>query len=523
MEATPSTRLWQIGDREAFAVDIALTVDPSPEDVEPELATSWGSFALWIDGRNVCAHRTQGADAEAVEWYLLPLLEWAASNWDALLHEGRLPGVVSGIAAAQSMSILGARLPLDAVDEFAHWQAWWRRHNVQAAADGGLFPNVYLRRRLGAVEISWDSRHVEWAPEHFAFLDPSGHAVEDPDVVGRVLWEMLDVATTELLERSPGSSRVVALREQVDRLRDEKRSDYRAALIAGLGRSPRQMWDSWRRAVEALTDSATRNALTRVPHSELVVTGSAVAPVMFGSLAPSIGERDVVAIARVLLAASGDGPGESDELRTLVREQPLASDFTAAWGQGYSLAEEVHEALQTSTDGRIDVHAIIERLDINVQSARLSDATVRGLCFVSSEHRPTIVVNLNFEHGVSRQVQRFTLAHELCHLLCDRAQGQALAISSGNWAPRDVERRANAFAAMFVAPRPLVRAAVSSATVPPERFDGLVEIARLVDLPLITLIHHLSNLGEIDEEAGQSLLGRVEAMNAASAAPNPYL
>lgn len=43
---------------------------------------------------------------------------------------------------------------------------------------------------------------------------------------------------------------------------------------------------------------------------------------------------------------------------------------------------------------------------------------------------------------------RFTLAHELCHLLIDRDSGSQLALVSGPWAPKAVEQRANAFAAV---------------------------------------------------------------------------
>ena len=67
--------------------------------------------------------------------------------------------------------MIAARLPLEHVDAFSTWQRWWQRHCLRAAADGGLFPNLYIRRRRSNVEVSWDSRVTEYAPEGFEFLD----------------------------------------------------------------------------------------------------------------------------------------------------------------------------------------------------------------------------------------------------------------------------------------------------------------------------------------------------------------
>ena len=68
--------------------------------------------------------------------------------------------------------------------------------------------------------------------------------------------------------------------------------------------------------------------------------------------------------------------------------------------------------------------------------------------------------------------RRFTLAHELCHLLVDRDKGARLAIVSGPWAPLDVERRANAFAAALLMPEAAVAKAVAHATASIDEIEG---------------------------------------------------
>ena len=48
-----------------------------------------------------------------------------------------------------------------------------------------------------------------------------------------------------------------------------------------------------------------------------------------------------------------------------------------------------------------------------------------------------------------------TLGHEICHVLHDgEADGTTVGIISNDWAPYLIERRANAFAAMLLAPEP---------------------------------------------------------------------
>ena len=47
---------------------------------------------------------------------------------------------------------------------------------------------------------------------------------------------------------------------------------------------------------------------------------------------------------------------------------------------------------------------------------------------------------------------RFTVAHEVCHLLFDRDVGCRLAIANGPWDPQDVEQCADSFTAMLLMP-----------------------------------------------------------------------
>lgn len=116
-----------------------------------------GNFTIWAGGENLCAH-IEGEDLQAAHWYMLPLMEWLADNWDPLLHEERLPFRNAGVSAADSL-VKNRQPPvsLKETDEFAWldaWSEWWQRHSMRAAREGGLFPDIYLRRYRDELEIS---------------------------------------------------------------------------------------------------------------------------------------------------------------------------------------------------------------------------------------------------------------------------------------------------------------------------------------------------------------------------------
>src|SRR5690348_7560923 len=81
-----------VGSKERFAVRFAFQRDPDHgRAATPEECISWGAFEIWAAGRNLCKHLDCSQPLPSVHWYLLPLLEWFAENWDFLLHEERLP------------------------------------------------------------------------------------------------------------------------------------------------------------------------------------------------------------------------------------------------------------------------------------------------------------------------------------------------------------------------------------------------------------------------------------------------
>ena len=63
------TTQWQrlAGDTGQFAVRISFAADPDEgQGIDPEVGLSWGSFQIWAQGRNLCAHIAQGERVDSV-------------------------------------------------------------------------------------------------------------------------------------------------------------------------------------------------------------------------------------------------------------------------------------------------------------------------------------------------------------------------------------------------------------------------------------------------------------------------
>ena len=219
--------LWQqlAGDTRRFAVRLAFGPDPHEgRGAAPELAASWGSFQLWVGGRNLCTHVEEGERIEAVHWYLLPLIEWLVDCWKPLLQEERLPVRNAGASAWQSLC--NTRFPPVAIEDDDRkasawedqWQHWWRRHALRSASDGGLFPDVVIRRCRESVEISWGEVPSAGTPSGFAFLASSGSSRVAPAEVAAPLYNVLLGATEYLLSVRSDSERFTALRTKLLRL-----------------------------------------------------------------------------------------------------------------------------------------------------------------------------------------------------------------------------------------------------------------------------------------------------------------
>ncbi len=525
------------GDTSSFAVRLAFHHDPDHgEAASPEMAESWGAFQIWVRGVNLCAHVDSGETLQFSHWYLLPVLEWLSANWDPLLHEERPPsgrrsatsaaevgGTASSMAFASyyDMGADGSGSPsrqddhapshrakaaLSRREEHEEHYEWNQRHALRAARGGGVVPDVHFRRVRDQVEISWAATPLAGA-ENVDFLSYRGTEYVAPSTVAGPLFEVLACAAEWLHKRLPASERCRALVDSVAALRSPERVDERTAWIAGLGTARERVVARWEQLRDLSASLGSKGAFEAVFSSQqsndVVLDGSCEAALLFGSVSPTITLEDAENLARLLLGAYEPSP--VDGLAHLAVDEPI-DGLLPPWRHGYLLADELLDEISDEhIGGSVDVEECLRRWSVHLSEVTLKDPNLRAVALVGSNHAPSIVLNSGYRWVGSEPVRRFTLAHELCHLLHDRSRGARVAMASGPWAPRAIEQRANAFAAWLLMPPGLLDDAVSAAQEPVDTPAGVREVADVLDVSRATLVEHLYNRGYVDSEARYSL------------------
>ena len=247
-------------------------------------------------------------------------------------------------------------------------------------------------------------------------------------------------------------------------------------------------------------------AIFGIDETELVVAESCQAALMFGSVTPTIdGDDASVLLGKLVVLYNREGGPPA--LRELVHEEPLESSEERAWEQGYGLAEELLDALSLPDQHNdwIDIERLYQELGIRVEDMALHDIDIRAVAIAGPQHLPATLINVKHATTQWPSGRRFTLAHELCHILFDRGYGAKLALASGPWAPRDLEQRANAFAAMLLMPPQLISRAVQSLPIPLASPEGNTAVARRLRTSFTATLEHLYNLGFIDETAREHI------------------
>ena len=320
----------------------------------------------------------------------------------------------------------------------------------------------------------------------------------------------LEGAAAYLSSIAPESSRIAELKRAIPGLRMPQQDDSRVMWLAGLGvdeASIRQGWNRFKRQIAAFSEEERNVLLATSGDSPLLTEGSCHAALMFGTMAPTVQEQDVMVLAGSLLRLTSPD-GDCEALARRCRAEPMGNSSNPPWQQGYALAEELHDDLDDCMDGEpVDVEAILDRLGVDVTEASLSDASIRGVAIAGPHHRSGILWNRNNHFNADVRGLRFTLAHELCHLLFDRNAGQRLAVASGPWAPPSLEKRANAFAAMLLMPTETIHALAADMDEPMATAQDVSRVAERLQTGFSATLWHLQNLGFVDDISMQ----RIEA------------
>jgi Zn-dependent peptidase ImmA (M78 family) len=495
-------------------LELSFEADPVPEQATPEQCASWGALKIWANGVNLCAHYEDGELRESVSWNWWVLLNWLETHWSPLLHEQALPVRNADEWAASAMMRINHP---DTFDRQGGWDSkaekaadeWFQNHCLWSCREGGLVPNVVIRRFFDKAEISWTNHSAPGAPSHFQFqFDNRG--VRLPVVeVAETLHQFLHHASSYVAAMAD-TAESRALVTRINFLPQVEHFPKRLGLLAGFGERATSYSTDF---AQSLKDQglalAAKTAELFFPKPEpcLVVHGHCQGALMFGAVAPALNDQDRFVIACAMahheILDSASRLGEFIDKVSL----PGAAINRTPWVEGYELAEEWREVGGISTFENLNLDNHLAALGVTIKNVQLSDKNTSGAAVLLRDRSPLILLNtLCARHRDSDghefySGRRFTLAHELCHLIIDREEGADLALLSGPWAPKAVEKRANAFAAALLMPDERIRQAYDEIGVLPSEGDvkSLKLAAGILDVSPDALSHHLYNRHYIDD------------------------
>lgn len=488
------------GEPKLFEIAARWTSDTEPREQLP-LDGGWstGDLRITVGHQVLTARRYNGQESGHIAWYLAPLLDWLLGQWPSILHEEAFAWPEKGGAPAAwaVFAALGrciASPDKEEQDQYRAVQGWWMRHALRAADPSALYPDLCLRRLGDDIEISWAGRQPVHAPEGFALISPPGYALFEVTAVATPLWQFLEWALrTAPCVHEMDREAIDGMRERFNQL---KQTPLKTLELKYLSDQVQALLRSARATVDL------KNSSVLVPDVPAIAELDP-AVLMFGGLNPSIGASDAVLLLRFL--KNNQNNTEPDALARLVDERgwnPMLPPFE----DGYDLAEEVRAEVGIPVDKRdVDMHQILDDLGIKIEEVSLVTDSVRGVAVAGSGFSPAILVNTRHIFNQSPFGRRFTLAHELCHILFDRSRAKRLSHVSGPWTAPRTEKRANAFAAMFLASRTATRAVFRE-----YGKEGTKDAARSLQLGHSAFVRHLYNLGLIDESEREQLLVKAD-------------
>ncbi|GLS16083.1 ImmA/IrrE family metallo-endopeptidase [Hydrogenophaga electricum] len=488
------------GDPARFEIAARWTSDAEPRERLPQDGGwSTGDLRITVGHQVLTARRYNGSEYNHIAWYLAPLLDWLLSQWTSLLHEEAFAWPEKGGAPAAwaVFAALGRSIASSDQAEQAQYRAvqgWWMRHALRAADSSALYPDLCLRRLGDDIEISWAGRQPVHAPEGFTLTSPPGYALFEVAAVAVPLWHFLEWA----LQTAQG---VTALdRDAINGMRERfhqlKRTPLKALELKYLSDRVQTLLQSARATVDLKDSSVVFRDVPAIAELDPAV-------LMFGGLNPCIGNEDAVRLIRFL--ANYQGGTEAEALAMLVDERSW-NHALAPYEEGYDLAEEVREEIEVPLEERdVNVHRILHDLGIKVEEVSLDTDSVRGVAIAGPSFAPAILVNTKSVFNQTWVGRKFTLAHELCHILFDRTRAKKLSHVSGPWTAPRTEKRANAFAVMFLASRAATRSVFREYGI-----DRTREAAQALQLGHSAFVEHLYNLGLIDEAQREQLRSRAD-------------
>ena len=225
--------------------------------------------------------------------------------------------------------------------------------------------------------------------------------------------------------------------------------------------------------------------------------------------------RDVASDTRAHILAAGQAARDivvlrgilGDELPTTRHAGPASAPRETAFQQGARRAQWLRTKLALGSDPILSMRDLVTDSfpEITLLYAHLGSDGVAGLAFGDRVRGPSIVLNLDGKNA-NALVRRFSLAHELAHLLFDWNRAEPFGQLSGFKDDRQlrVEQAANAFALRLLCPEARARRVAKHS----EPMLAVTELSREWGIHFDAGRLYLKNVANIDvpRDPSQALL-----------------
>jgi Zn-dependent peptidase ImmA (M78 family) len=443
---------------------------------------------------------------------LFPIVRWLVDHWDPLFHEERLPRSSSHERAVDWYLESIARLPRSPGKASAlleDRERWWNRHGLGASLPDYRIPDLQIRRSGTDVELSWNDLEWRTVPTGVVLVEQPGKALLPAPEVAGVLHAFCESVSAVLSDALPDSDTALqdvrTLQGDLQRIREPDRSRvlerFKWAVGFSLDETARRLREMAGIVEGTVEDTvAALLGLKGELESPGLVAPFTVPVLLYRSASPNLSADDLHTLLRL---TRGDGASQTPELAQYVRPARASGSPSRLTRDGYELAIELRSeldiALERPLTEDLDLEKVlIPQLGVHIEDVHLDDTLVDGVALFGPNIEPTIAVNRSGRFARTPWGRRMTLAHEMCHLLHDVQEGGLVGVVSNPWADYGAERRANAFAAMLIAPEEALAAVLSTDTESWTR-HALDHAMRTLGIGATTLTWQLYNLGWISE------------------------
>lgn len=410
-----------------------------------------GRLSIFLDNKPVWRTEKKGKE-QGVEWTWCELLSFLTSNWAWLLNEQGLPlpikfpDVLSGTAAELRDKLAHDNNIVFSNEQTRTLRQFCLRHDLAESVPGIVLPSLFILRM---------GEYMLFSSEHTQVITSIINGKNILERIGDIIYNWMQ----------PYADDETQLLLDAWRRRDNSVKDIISTREHLLARMDKESFHDLSKSINYSWNNSWDGPVMR--ESE-----------MFAAARMSSGFVQLTHQIDILNAISNCPPLDIDKFNKISHAlyikhmyTDIYSKNTTPYLQGYALARSLRKHLHKKEDEPLDPESFLKRNHIRIQEMKWEDSPLEALSCWSNSHGPLILINIADGKRCSHEYgRRFTLGHELCHLLADRSHALGLVDVLGGGMPDFMERRANAFSAEILLPQQLAIKELQESEEEPEIF-----------------------------------------------------